>query len=149
MLNLNTEIAPIPKNTLQGLKPDKSPGPDMIHPRVLKECANELAYPLFRKSLDDGNVPRDWKDSNVTPIYKKGSRTSVDNYRPVSLTSVVCKVMERLLRKPLLEHMFTYVIDIRYSLPWKLFLFVNKNDFIRYNMLQNSFIYVLTWNVQH
>ena len=86
---------------LQGLKPDKSPGPDMTHPRVLKECANELAYPLFRlfrKSLDDGNVPRDWKDGNVTPIYKKGSRTSVDNYRPVSLTSVVRKVMETLLR---------------------------------------------------
>ena len=47
---------------LQGLKPDKSPGPDMIHPCVLKERAYELAYPLFRlfrKSLDEGNVPKD------------------------------------------------------------------------------------------
>ena len=94
---------------LQGLKPDKSPGPDSIHPHVLKECAHELAYPLFRlfrKSLDEGNIPKDWKSGNVTPIYNKGSRTSVDNYRPVSLTSVICKVMERLLRKPLLDHMF-------------------------------------------
>ena len=94
---------------LQDLKPDKSPGPDMIHPRVLKECAHELAYPLFRlfrKSLDEGNVPKDWKSGNVTPIHKKGSRTSVDNYRPVSLTSVICKVIEKLLRKPLLDHMF-------------------------------------------
>ena len=74
----------------------------MIHPCVLKDCAHDLAYPLFRmfrKSLDEGNVPNYWKSGNVTPIYKKGSRTSVDNYRPVSLTSVICKVMERLLRK--------------------------------------------------
>jgi len=94
---------------LQGLKPDKSPGPDMIHPRVLKECAHQLAYPLFclfRRSLDEGNIPKDWKSGNVIPVYKKGSRTSVDNYRPVSLTSVICKVMEKLLRKPLLDHMF-------------------------------------------
>jgi len=76
---------------------------------VLKECAHELAYllfRLFREFLDEGNVPKDWKSGNMTPIYKKGSRTSVDNYRPVSLTSVICKVMERLLRKPLLDHMF-------------------------------------------
>jgi len=59
---------------------------------------------MFRKSLDEGNVPNDWKSGNVTPIYKKGFRTSVDNYRPVSLTSVICKVMERLLRKPLLDY---------------------------------------------
>ena len=47
---------------LQGLKPDNSPGPDMIHPLLLKECAHELAYPffrLFRKSLDEGTVPKD------------------------------------------------------------------------------------------
>ena len=92
---------------LQGLKPDKLPGTDMIHPRVLKECAHQLAHPLFRlfrTSLDEGNVPKDWKSGNKIPIYKEGSRTSVDNYRPVSLTSVISKVMEKLLRKPLLDH---------------------------------------------
>ena len=53
-----------------------------------------------RSALDEGNVPKDWKSGNMTPIYQKCSRTSVDNYRPVSLMSVICTVMERLLRKP-------------------------------------------------
>jgi len=93
---------------LLNLKTDKSPGPDWIHPRLLKECAHELALPLYilyMKSLDDGNIPQDWKDGHVTPIYKKGSRADIGNYRPVSLTSVICKVMEKLLRRAFLDHM--------------------------------------------
>ena len=77
---------------------------------MLKECAEELAFPLFvlyRLSLDEGELPQDWKKGHISPIYKKGSRSSVSNYSPVSLTSVVCKVMEKLLRKPLLDHMFS------------------------------------------
>ena len=93
---------------LLNLKTDKSPGPDMIHPRLLKECAHELAYPLYilyRKSLDDGIIPQDWKDGHVIPIHKKGSRADVSNYRPVSLTSMICKIMEKLLRKAFLDHL--------------------------------------------
>ena len=74
----------------------------MIHPQLLKECAHELAYPLYilyRKSLDDGNIPQDWKDGHVISIHKKGSRADVSNYRPESLTSTICKIMEKLLRK--------------------------------------------------
>jgi len=95
---------------LLSLKADKSPGPDTIHPRLLKECAHELAYPLYilyRSSLDEGNIPQEWKDGHVTPIHKKGSRADVSNYRPVSLTSAVCKVMEKLLRKAFLDHMIS------------------------------------------
>ena len=80
----------------------------MIHPRLLKECAHELAYPLYimyRKSLDDGNIPHDWKDRHVIPIHNKGSRVNVSNYRPVSLTSMICKIMEKLLRKAVLDHL--------------------------------------------
>ena len=75
------------------IKLNKSPGPDMIHPNVLKECATELAYPLnelFRKSLDEGRLPQQRKDGHLTAILKKGSRCQVDNFRPISLTSVVC-----------------------------------------------------------
>ena len=56
---------------LQGLKPDKSPGPDMIHPWMLKECAEELAFPLFtvyRLSLDEAELPQDWKKGHISPI---------------------------------------------------------------------------------
>ena len=91
------------------LKPDKTPGPDLIHPRVLKECAHTLALPLFtlyKKSLDVGSIPLDWKTGHVTPIHKKGSRAEVGDYRPASFTSVVCKVMAKLVRNALLDHMF-------------------------------------------
>ena len=92
---------------LRGLKPDKSPGLDGIHPQVLQTCAEELAVPLhivFRKSLDEECLPEDWKLARVVPIYKKGARKSPGNYRPVSLTSIPCKVFESILRKRILQH---------------------------------------------
>jgi len=74
---------------LLNLKPDKSPRPDSIHPGILKECAHVLVCPLFilfRKSMDEGDIPLEWKSGYITPIHKKGSRADVCNYRPVSLT---------------------------------------------------------------
>ena len=56
-------------------------------------------------SLRSGECPDDWKCANVTPIHKKGDRTDPSNYRPVSLTSQVCKVMESIVRKHVLEHL--------------------------------------------
>ena len=83
------------------LKPNKSPGGDGLHPRVLVEQKNEMATPLrmiFTRSLHEGQLPPSWKEANVTPIYKKGKRHIPGNYRPVSLTSVAGKCMERLIR---------------------------------------------------
>jgi len=87
---------------------NKSPGPDNIHPRILKECASVLSLPLwilFSSSLHEGKLPVSWKNAKVTPIFKKGSRADTANYRPISLTSVVCKTMEKLIRDSLLQHM--------------------------------------------
>ncbi len=50
-------------------------------------------------------MPWDWKKANVCPIFKKGSRKTPNNYRPVSLTSTACKVMEKLMRDGMLNHM--------------------------------------------
>src|SRR5664279_4398204 len=93
---------------LKKVKIDKSPGLDGIHPRVLKECAEQLAGPLttlFRNTLHEGNIPQDWREASVTPIYKKGSKSNASNYRPISLTSIICKLMEKLIRNALLRHM--------------------------------------------
>ena len=89
------------------LQPGKSPGPDKLHPRILKELADVLSEPLailFRKSLETEDLPKS-KSANVTPIFKKGSKADGKNYRPVSLTSVVCKLFESLLRKQLINHL--------------------------------------------
>ena len=81
--------------------PHKSTGVDMITPRLLRECHRELLQPLkllFNKSLASSRVPRLWKMANVTPIFKKGSRNQPTNYRPISLTSVLVKILEKILR---------------------------------------------------
>ena len=86
----------------------KSAGPDKIYPLILKECASILCKPLtvlFNKSLQLSEVPNDWKTANITPIFKKGSKSSPANYRPVSLTSVVGKIMESCLRDAVVEHL--------------------------------------------
>ena len=76
-------------NIVKALDPHKSCGPDNIHIKLIKEGINSLALPLyllFRKSLDTGEIPVDWKLANVTPIHKTGNKNNANNYRPVSLT---------------------------------------------------------------
>ena len=78
------------RELLSCLDVHKSIAPDGIHPRVLRELADELAKPLsiiYQQSLDTGEVPDDWKLSNVTPIHKKDGKEDSGNYRPVRLTS--------------------------------------------------------------
>ena len=93
---------------LKNLKKGKAAGPDDIPTILLSETAEALALPvsiIFRKSLDEGQLPNIWKKAKVTPIFKKGSRASANNYRPVSLTCILCKVMETLIRNRVLNHM--------------------------------------------
>ena len=83
-------------------------GPDNLHPKVLIECADVLAKPLYeicRESLDSGNLPEIWKLAHVTPIYKKDKKNDPLNYRPISLTSVPCKIMERVLRDKIVQQL--------------------------------------------
>lgn len=66
-------------------------GPDGIHSEVLKKLSDVIARPIsviYQESWESGEVPLDWKLANVTPIFKKGGKEGLDNYRPVGLTSV-------------------------------------------------------------
>ena len=93
------------------LKPTSAPGPDEVHSRVLRELGRSLAYPLtllYQRSLDTGMLPAVWKLGKVVTIFKKGDKHCPGNYRPVSLTSVSCKVLESLIRDALMEHLTTY-----------------------------------------
>ena len=92
---------------LRDLQPAKAAGPDNISPRVLKELCDVIATPLtaiFRKSLAEGVVPKDWRHSNVTPIFKKGQKYDPANYRPISLTCIASKLMEHIICSSVMSH---------------------------------------------
>ena len=77
------------------MKDNKSPGVDGIPLKLLKEIVEQICTPLakvFNLSLEVGIVPSEWKETNITLLFKKGSRNKSENYRPVSLTSVVCQL---------------------------------------------------------
>jgi hypothetical protein len=85
---------------LRGLDKTKSPGPDRITASVLKTCADILCRPLsmlFGQSFDSGVLPSDWRTAIICPIFKKGDKFDPGNYRPVSLTSLVVKIMESII----------------------------------------------------
>ena len=89
---------------LSELDTSSSAGPDGLHSCFLASCAAQLTAPLyriFRESMQSGRLPEAWSLSEVIPLFKKGSRRVALNYRPVSLTSVVCKAMERVVVKQL------------------------------------------------
>ena len=91
-------------NILSHINSSKAAGPDGIHGQVLKNCASTLAYPLnlfFNLSFSTGSIPSDWKLALVVPVHKKGDKGSVDNYRPISLTSLVMKVFEKCIKSVL------------------------------------------------
>ena len=90
---------------LQNINSSKAMGPDKINGRVLKSCAQSLCKPLsilFTKCYYSGNLPPEWKSAIVVPVHKKGKKSDVENYRPISLTCLIVKVMERIIRDELM-----------------------------------------------
>jgi len=95
---------------LKDLNPHKASGPDGVSARILKECANEVADGLvflFNASLKQGKIPDDWRHANITPLFKGGNknRSKAENYRPISLTSVTCKIMEHVIHSQVINHL--------------------------------------------
>ena len=93
---------------LSKLNPGKAAGPDNLTSRILKELHNEIApilTDIFNTSLSEGTVPKDWKNAYVTPVYKKGPKSKPENYRPISLTCICCKVLEHIITSNIMTHL--------------------------------------------
>ena len=102
---------------INNMKENKSPGVDGISPKILKETVEQISTPLahvVNMSLQEGIVPFEWKETNITPLFKKGSRNKSVNYRPVSLTSVICKLLETIIR----DHMMDFLIKHKPFSAW-------------------------------
>lgn len=87
-------------NVLKGLDSSGGPGSDGIAPFFIRECCLELCTPLtilFNRSLSDGILPHIWKEAHIIPIFKKGLKTKVENYRPISILNIFSKVLEKLV----------------------------------------------------
>ena len=99
---------------LKGLNCNKSMGPDNIHPKLLKFLAEDENFVnalcvLYENCIAQQCMPKDWKSAIVIPLHKKGSVHSANNYRPVSLTCIICKMYEKILREPLIDYVSQYI----------------------------------------
>ena len=93
---------------IKNLNEFKAFGVDKVSNSVLKNCARSFVKPLkliVDKSLNTVEVPKEWGEANVTPIFKKGSKLFAANYRPVSLTSSVCKLLESIVRDNIMKYL--------------------------------------------
>lgn len=89
----------------------KSQGPDELNSKLLFELRNELCKfltSLFKLSIQTGEIPQDWRDASVAPLHKKGSKNKAENYRPVSLTSIISKLLESIVKDSLVKHLDKY-----------------------------------------
>ena len=103
--NLSITVKGVQK-LLEKINISKAAGPDFVPGRMLNMLAPEFApivHAIFTQSLDTGELPRDWSLANVAPIFKKG-RSLAENYRPVSLTCITCKLFEHIVCRHILEH---------------------------------------------
>ena len=93
-------------NELNALDTTKSMGSDNVHPRVLRESRYEIAEMmsgLMQSAWEKGEIPEDWKCANISTIHKKDAKSDPNNYRPISLASICCKIMEKIIRRHLFE----------------------------------------------
>ena len=122
------------------IKENKAKEPDGIPGDLLKLCAHEIAdvyYLLFQASKDQGILPSEWKRANVVPVYKKGDRGRVEDYKPISLTSVSSKILEHIIYRSIMDHFEPHPLlnnnqhGFRQRTSCETLLIITVNDFSR------------------
>ena len=101
------------KKLLDDLDETKACGPDDLSARLIKTLSSELSSPLellYSATHHQGHIPSDWKHARVSPIFKKGDRNKAENYRPVSLTCILCKIAEHIIVSQMYDHLDYYGI---------------------------------------
>ena len=103
---------------LKSLSPNKAAGPDGIGPKLIKEVGDAIVPSLtrlFNLSLESHTVPLEWKNANVIPIHKKGPKNLVQNYRPISLLSILSKCFEKII----FQVLFNFLIQHKLLSNWQ------------------------------
>ena len=93
---------------LKKLNLQKATGPDGISARILKDLSEDCSpylTAIYRKCLHEGKLPNIWRTATVTAIFKKGKKYKPSNYRPVSLTCIICKLFEHILVSNMMKHL--------------------------------------------
>ena len=106
---------------LRQINPHKATGPDQICGKVLKELSEEIATIItciFQKTLDSGKIPTDWKHANVCPVFKKGDKRNAINYRPISLTCILSKIMEHIIASNIMSHLEKRTFYMTYNMAF-------------------------------
>lgn len=122
------------ERVLLDLKLSASPGPDDVSPILLKNCGSALSTVLadvMTESFIRGTVPEEWKKAIVIPIYKKGDKHLAENYRPISLTAIPCKCMEKIIATEITEFFMTHNRDLIY----------NQHGFLRGRSVTSNLLY--------
>ena len=96
------------RRAIKRLKVKTKGGPDGIPPTFFINCCDELSYPLslfFTYSFENSILPDEWLQSFITPLFKKGNASDPTNYRPISLTATMCKIMEVIIKDQLVQYL--------------------------------------------
>ena len=111
---LQLTIEEVPRTVFLALDTTNATGPDGIASRLLKETAWQIAPSLtqmFNKSLSCGEIPDKWKLANIVPVHKKGEKSQVESYKPISLLSIISKVLERCVLRNIRDHLLQLIND--------------------------------------
>jgi hypothetical protein len=117
MVDISVSCSGVAK-LLRNLKPHKAAGPDGVPARLLKEVANEIAPAitlLFQATINQGKLPSSWRKALIFPLFKKGNRSLASNYRPISLTDILCKLCEHIIHCAVIRHLHNILTDTQHG----------------------------------